>query len=42
MAEFEMVGWHLQLDGPDKEDVIAALDAGATAISSTNQQVWKL
>ena len=26
----------------DKEDVIAALDAGATAISSTNQKVWKL
>lgn len=26
----------------DKEDVITALDAGATAISSTNQTVWKM
>ena len=25
----------------DKEDVMAALDAGATAISTTNQAVWK-
>ncbi|MDD6816334.1 MAG: glycerol-3-phosphate responsive antiterminator, partial [Firmicutes bacterium] len=26
----------------DKEDVIGALSAGAAAISSTNQKVWKL
>lgn len=26
----------------DKEDVLAALDAGATAISTTNQSVWDL
>ena len=26
----------------DKEDVMAALDAGATAISTTNQAVWNM
>lgn len=26
----------------DKEDVMAALSAGATAVSSTNHQVWKM
>ena len=26
----------------DKEDVMAALDAGATAISTTNQAVWDM
>ena len=26
----------------EKEDVINALDAGAIAISSTNQQVWNM
>ena len=26
----------------DKEDIIGALSAGASAISSTNQNVWKL
>lgn len=26
----------------DKEDVLAALDAGAVAISSTNEKVWKM
>ena len=26
----------------DKEDVIEAINAGATAVSSTNNKVWKL
>ena len=26
----------------DKEDVMAALSAGAIAVSSTNHQVWKM
>ena len=26
----------------DKEDIVAALDAGAISVSSTNQDVWKM
>ena len=26
----------------DKEDVLGALDAGAVAVSTTNQEVWML
>ena len=30
------------LEKQDKEDVMAALSAGAIAVSSTNHQVWKM
>ena len=26
----------------DKEDIVAALDAGAISVSSTNQEIWKM